>query len=325
MRNNTLKRIMSVLLVIIMISCISLSDVYDIYDTFAEESVSSEVSEEFIQTGNISESEPLCPENETIEFEYNSDDFSSKLKMNGKAVFSVDGELLNADDVCFSVTPIEENGERLQYTEGIEDKRYLLLYDIGFYTYDGRKVDVSECDSYITFEFNKMYTANEDRNLSVVKYNEITIETDKGNEISFERSETEITGSTYENDMLKDVTFHVDSFAVYGIFIPEEEDEESVQETTENIIGDVQENAYILAKEEAGNDSSGSSSDNTITINKFDLVLTNGTNKEEDDKRIWVADKPNNGHSFTYRLISIHQAKEIFQSVQLKSVYLSIF
>lgn len=302
MRNNTLKRIMSVLLVIIMISCISLSDVYDIYDTFAEESVSSEVSEEFIQTGNISESEPLCPENETIEFEYNSDDFSSKLKMNGKAVFSVDGELLNADDVCFSVTPIEENGECLQYTEGIEDKRYLLLYDIGFYTYDGRKVDVSECDSYITFEFNKMYTANEDRNLSVVKYNEITIETDKGNEISFERSETEITGSTYENDMLKDVTFHVDSFAVYGIFIPEEEDEESVQETTENIIGDVQENAYILAKEEAGNDSSGSSSDNTITINKFDLVLTNGTNKEEDDKRIWVADKPNNGHSFTYRL-----------------------
>ncbi|MGN1036617.1 MAG: hypothetical protein ACI4PX_02490, partial [Ruminococcus sp.] len=65
----------------------------------------------------------------------------------------------------------------------------------------------------------------------------------------------------------------------------------------------------ILINEEAGlnlikeeNTNENNSSQNTeITINKFTLELTNGANLSN-DKYIWIADKPDEGHGFTYGL-----------------------
>ncbi|MGN0630974.1 MAG: hypothetical protein ACI4JN_06560, partial [Ruminococcus sp.] len=267
MQNNTLKRIISVFLAVIMISCISLSDVYNIYEAYAEDSVSTEVIEESVQPENTSEPAAPSSENETREFEYHSDDFSAKLKMESNAVFSIENESLNADDVLLSVTAIDESDERFEklYQSAADNEHFLLLYDIGFYTESGIKADVSECNAQITIYFDKPYAVCRDGNLSVVKYIEIPNETDEGSEISYECSETEITGSTYENDELKDVTFHVDSFAVYGILIPESQTKENVQEAAENGIESVQENTYILAGEENGESNGEPSQADTIT------------------------------------------------------------
>lgn len=69
MLNNTLKRIINILLATIMISCISLSDVYEIYKAYAEDSVSTEVIEDSIQPENISKPAAPHSENEMSEFE----------------------------------------------------------------------------------------------------------------------------------------------------------------------------------------------------------------------------------------------------------------
>ena len=127
MHNNTLKRIISAFLAMIMIVCISLSDVYHIYEVYAEDSADSEAVEESIQQETIAEAEVSYDENKIYEFEYHSDDFSAKLQIESNAVFSIENEPLNYDDVIFSVTAINEKDERLK-----SFIRHLLMMNILF-------------------------------------------------------------------------------------------------------------------------------------------------------------------------------------------------
>ena len=113
----------------IMIVCISLSDVYHIYEVYAEDSADSEAVEESIQQETIAEAEVSYDENKIYEFEYHSDDFSAKLQIESNAVFSIENEPLNYDDVIFSVTAINEKDERFEklYQASADDEYSLLL------------------------------------------------------------------------------------------------------------------------------------------------------------------------------------------------------
>lgn len=303
MHNNTLKRIISAFLAMIMIVCISLSDVYHIYEVYAEDSADSEAVEESIQQETIAEAEVSYDENKIYEFEYHSDDFSAKLQIESNAVFSIENEPLNYDDVIFSVTAINEKDERFEklYQASADDEYSLLLYDIGFYTENGIKAHVSECNAQITIYFNKPYTVCRDGNLSVIKYTQIPEETDEYSEISFEYSETEIIGSTYENDVLKDVTFHVDSFDIYGVRLPVTESDTNSCNAEENLTAQINEAASLILSEGENTGEDGASQNTEITINTFTLKLTNGA-ENKDDKYIWTADKSDEGHGFTYGL-----------------------
>lgn len=319
MLKNSFNRITgTVLAMIIVISCISMPDVYSTYEIFtnkntAEDFISTELSEETSDDTIYSEdiAEPITPssENEVTNFEYDGEDFSVKAKIDNKAVFSLDNETLNADDVLLSVTAIDETDERFEklHMAAADDEHSLLLYDIGFYTESGEKADVSECDAQITFYFDKPYAGCKDKNLSVVKFIEISTEADEGSKISFECSETEIIGSTYVNDELIDVTFHVDSLTVYGIILPVTGFETNALEAGENLTVHTNEGAGLILSEGEDTDEGGTSQDIGITINIFTLELTNGAeekilNDNGDKGFVWTADKPDEGHGFTYGL-----------------------
>lgn len=287
MLKNVWNRIISVILVLAMISCISLPQVQVVYATYQQYTEDTIYSENFTELTDT--------EKNVSTFEYDGIDFSVKVEINANNLS------FNMDDIQLVVSTIDETDERYGILQQIntDNTQTLLLYDMNFYTRNGEKVDVSNCDSRVVFYFVKPFINCKSDEINVMHFTETSLNSNEKKNISFNSTDIQITGTTFVNDELTDISFNTDSFSVYGILIPKSDTEQSIQTTSEDLEIPIYQNSLNML-------TIGTSSSETITVHKiedFTLSLTNGATLNDYGQYVWTPTTSNEGHGFTYKLV----------------------
>lgn len=238
-----------------------------------------------------------------------------------------------ADGVRLSVAPITEADERyVDFVNAISDRADIALsvgsdtaesdtgsnlckinlYDISFYTADGQKLNVDNCNAKVSIHMNQS-GMKEESQIKVIYFAEQTEEfAEAGNGSAADIVET--VGGTYRLEEIENIdhsvrdgeldsiTFDATGFSPYAIV--------SVDETASVLAASV-DNGEGDADSDASEDSSTDSDESTgnhegTEINKFEISFDSGANKKVTDSsgkkeiEVWIAENKNSGHRFTF-------------------------